>query len=341
MPPSSTNLPPDVVVVGDINVDIVAPIDHYPERGGHGLAGEMKLQSGGSAANTAATLGRLGVRVAMFGRVGDDPLAERALRALSEVSVDISGVVRDRDAVTGLFFVTVTPDGERTMFGGRGANARLLPPDLDGEVIRSTQWLYLSGYPLLSPSGEATLSRAADIAREAGVPVSFDAGIGPATRDWREAVLRLAAAADVLFPNELEVRALTTEADAHAAVRKLRTHPRQTVALKRGSRGCLLVDASNAWEVPAFLVRVRDTTGAGDAFNAGIIAGRLGGLDCSASAVLANAVGGLTAMALGAAGAGWRTSDVVDLLESCCGRQPWTDWHEEIEAVCAWLCNRA
>jgi ribokinase len=333
--------PPDVVVVGDINADIVAPIDHYPEPGGHGLADEMVFLSGGSAANTAASLGRLGVHVAMFGRVGDDPLAERALRALSDASVDLSRVVRDGAALTGLFFVTVTPDGERTMFGGRGANARLSPADLDGDVIGAARWLHLSGYPLLSSSGKAALSTAVDIARQAGVPVSFDAGIGPATRAWRDAVLGLGAAADVLLPNCLEARALTGGADADTAVRKLRTHSDQTVALKRGSRGCLVAAASDVWEAPAFPVDVRDTTGAGDAFNAGFIAGQLAGLGLRASAVLANALGALSATTLGAAGAGWQPTIVADLLASCRGRQPWIEWNEEIAAICAWLRGRA
>jgi sugar/nucleoside kinase (ribokinase family) len=332
---------PDVVVVGDINVDIVVAIDRYPEPGGHGLAQNMALTSGGSAANTAASLGRLGFQVAMIGRVGDDPLAERALEALYEASVDTSSVVRDRAATTGLFLVAVSADGERTMFGGRGANAGLVPSDIDDAVIASAQWLHLSGYPLLSPSGTAALFQSAAVARRAGIPVSFDPGIGPAAGDWRDAVLRLGAVADVLLPNEVEAWALTGEADAVAAMQKLCSHPGQVIALKRGDRGCVVAAGPDSWEVPAFPVRASDTTGAGDAFNAGFIAGRLAGFDHRASALLANALGGVTATVMGTAAGVWRLPDIVGLLESSRHRQPWAEWSPDVEAICGWLRNQS
>ncbi|MFQ5343246.1 MAG: carbohydrate kinase family protein, partial [Anaerolineae bacterium] len=144
---------PDVVVVGDINVDILATVDHYPQPGGHGLAEELRMESGGSAANTAAALGHLGLDVVMMGRVGDDPLAEGALRGLRSAGVDMLYVQRDAEMTTGVMFVTITPDGERTMFGGRGANRRLSPDDIDATAIQQARWLHLSGYALLSESG--------------------------------------------------------------------------------------------------------------------------------------------------------------------------------------------
>ncbi len=110
---------PDVITLGDINLDVVAPILAYPSRGGDSVAEGALLHTGGSAVNTAVALARLGVDVGFIVRVGRDALAAQALTDLTDVGVDARLVQFDPAISTGVIFIAVTPDGERTMFGAR------------------------------------------------------------------------------------------------------------------------------------------------------------------------------------------------------------------------------
>lgn len=118
---------PQVIALGDINLDIMAYIPRYPSCGDDGLAGRASVQSGGSAANTAIVLAQLGVDVGLISRVMTDPLSEWVLAELTEAGVELSAVQRDHETMMGLMFIAVTPNGERTIFGYRGANARTSP----------------------------------------------------------------------------------------------------------------------------------------------------------------------------------------------------------------------
>jgi len=320
-------------------VDILARVDHYPPPGGHGLAEELRMESGGSAANTAAALGHLGLDVVMLGRVGDDPLAEWALRGLRSAGVDVSHVRRDADATTGVMFVTITPDGERTMFGGRGANRRLSPDDIDATAIQQARWLHLSGYVLLSECGQAAARKAVDVARRAGVPISLDVGMGPATQAWRDVVLEVAAASDVFLPNQAEAESLTGENQPARAARWLRARGVRTVVIKLGYRGCHVLSGSEARDVPGFDVHALDSTGAGDACDAGFIAGRLAGLGLRASALLANALGALTTTVVGAGGALSGPARVLQFLKEQRTDGRWAEWAGELDALLSWLAR--
>ncbi|MFQ5593682.1 MAG: carbohydrate kinase family protein [Anaerolineae bacterium] len=330
---------PDVVVVGDINVDILARVDHYPSPGGHALAEELRMESGGSAANTAAALGHLGLDVVMLGRIGDDPLAEWALRGLRSSAVDVSHVRRDAEATTGVMFVTVTPDGERTMFGGRGANRRLSPDDIDATAIEQARWLHLSGYALLSESGQAAVRRAVEVARQAGVPISLDAGMGPATLAWRAAVVEVAAVSDLFLPNQAEVELLTGKQTPARAARWLQARGVRTMVVKLGAKGCHVSDGSEEWTTPGFKIDPVDSTGAGDAFDAGFIAGRLAGLSLRASALLANALGALTTTVVGAGGALSGPARVLQFVKEQRDDGRWAEWAGELDLVLGWLAR--
>lgn len=204
---------PQVVALGDINVDVIAHIPRYPPQGGDGLAERMSVHSGGSAANTAIALARLGLDVGLIGRIGEDPLAEWALEELTEAGVDLSAVQRDPEAMTGLMFIAVTPDGERTMFGYRGANARTDPNLLDEAYIAGARLLHLSGYALLeAPQREAAL-RALEMAHRAGLRLTLDVGLEAATRLAGE-IKSLLSRVDLIFSTLIEAKRLTGCGDA-------------------------------------------------------------------------------------------------------------------------------
>jgi ribokinase len=327
---------PQVVTLGDINVDIIASILRYPSPGGDGLAERVEVHSGGSAANTATVLANFGVDVGIIGRVGRDVFAAQALASLAGARVDLSCIQLDDEVTTGMMFIPVTPDGERTMFGYRGANPRLDPALLDEEYIAQADVFHLSGYALLAEPQRNAAWRAVKMAHRAGVAISLDVGLEVAAKATEE-LKALLPLVDLIFPNQAEVEHLTGSRDVNEAVRALSEYDIETVALKLGQQGCTVSSEGEILSVPTFAVEVQDTTGAGDSFDAGFILGRLWDLDARASAILANTLGALAASAVGAGDALPGPGQAWDLLQRCLSDPGWQDWTGEIGRVLSYL----
>jgi len=212
-----------ILVVGDVVDDIVVRPLATVTRASDTDA-EIRRTDGGSAANVAAWLGRLGADVRFVGRAGTDG-AERHRAALAAYGVD-ARVSADPDLPTATLVATLDPSGERTMYVDRAANARLGPDDLGPGVLDGVGWLHLTGYSLFDDALRTSVRDLSERARSQGCGVSVDpssvaflAGCGA------EAFLGWAAGADLLFPNLDEGRFLGR--DAHRAVRGGRADPRR------------------------------------------------------------------------------------------------------------------
>lgn len=330
----------DLVTLGDINVDILARVRSYPPWGGDSLVDKVDLRAGGSAANTAIVLSKFGLSVTIIARVGRDVFADRALADLPEAGVSLASVQRDPEAMTGLIFAAVTPDGERTFFSSRGANASTILGSADQDHIRRAQTLHVSGYSLIEGSQRDAARQAIEVAYQAGVPVSLDIGVELMTT-MREDILSLLPRISMAQLNRAAAKWLTEERSAEGAVETLLAHGLGIVGLKLRDRGCLLASEGEVFRVPAFGVKAVDDTGAGDSFNAGLILGRLGGLTLRASGVLANALG---AMATTVAGGGISLPGpkaTLSFLEGRRGHPTWQDWTEELATVSKFLVNQS
>jgi ribokinase len=315
--------------LGDINIDVIAHIPGYPQKGGEGLAEQGHIYCGGSAANTAIVLGRFGVDVGIIGRVGEDVLAPLALAALAKAGVDGRSIQRDPQIMTGIMLVAVTPDGERTMFGCRGANVRTDPALLDASYITRARIFHLSGYSLLAlPQREAAL-RALEVAHEAGLMVTADMGLEAVMR-VTDRVKAILPEVDILFPNQAEAEYLTGCREIEGAIESLLDYGVGVVALKLGKRGCAIGTGEGIFIVPGFTVPTVDTTGAGDSFDAGLILGRLEGWGWRESALLADALGALTATVEGAGTSLAEREKVRAFLEAYLDEPSWQDWQEEL-----------
>jgi ribokinase len=322
--------------LGDINIDVIAHIPGYPQKGGEGLAEQGHIYCGGSAANTAIVLARFGVEVGIIGRVGEDVLALLALAALAEAGVDGRSIQRDPQITTGIILVAVTPDGERTMFGCRGANVRTDPALLDASYVTRARIFHLSGYSLLAlPQREAAL-RALEVAHEAGLMVTADMGLEAVMR-VTDRVKAILPEVDILFPNQAEAEYLTNCRDIEGAIESLLDYGVGVVALKLGKRGCAIGTEEGLFLVPGFTVPTVDTTGAGDSFDAGIILGRLEGWGWRESALLADALGALTAAVEGAGTSLAEREEVRAFLESYLDEPSWRDWQEELRFLIDFL----
>ena len=288
--------PPRIFILGDVNVDAIAPLAVPLAPGGDNLHRGFELHLGGVGANVAVALAKCGAAVQLAGCVANDWLGQFALDALARQRVATEFIARS-GGVTGLVVIPVNPDGSRTIIGARGAND--LPPAGTLESwLFGAQAVHLVGYTLLS---EQTASLVAQIAAEAqkrGITVSFDPGPGPA-RQARGRVLDVLAAADTLFISLEEAETLTAQqgADACSAIA---TCGATEIVLKRGAGGCQYYEAARWWAMPPFSVDVVDTTGAGDAFAAGYIIGKLRGWGMADCVLLANAMGAAACTKLGA-----------------------------------------
>jgi ribokinase len=304
---------PDIVALGDVNVDIIAHFASYPDKGQDALAYSTEFHCGGSAANTAMALARMGLDVVLISRVGPDSLALKALNSLSEAGVIPTGLQRDPAAMTGLMYVVVTPDGERTILGHRGANVLTDPNKVREEDIRDARLLHLSGYALLADPQRSAALLALEMACRHGLTVTLDPGMSvpQAALDEMRALLPVV---DIFLPNLPEAQALTGADSPQECFRALVGAGVRVVALKLGKYGCLFGGGEGFVYVPGFAIEARDSTGAGDFFAAGIIAGHLGGLDRRGTAVLGNAMGAMAAARVGAGTSVPKARDVLALL---------------------------
>ena len=325
---------PTVVAFGDINLDIIAHVPRYPQPGGGSLASKFVVKGGGSAANMVRALAYCSISVRLIGRVGNDAIGEQLLAELSAIGVDVSPVQHDREVASGVMFTAITPDGRRTVFGYRGANARTSAYELQPDIIRTADWLHLSGYALIeSPQSGAAL-RTLAIASTSGVRISLDLGPEIVLRESR-LVDMLLPHVRVLFPNREEAQALTGAGEPATMIAALHKKGVPIVALKLGEEGCVIGYQDELYRVPAFAVKAVDATGAGDAFAAGFLAACIHGLDMRTRGLWANALGAIATSVEG--GAIPSREAICSFLRECSHHRRWSGWEDEFAAILSHL----
>ena len=291
-----------VLLLGDTNVDVSLTVQTLPAPGGDALASSQIIGLGGSVTNTAILLHRMGALAQIVSCVGEDAWSAYALDALAAEGMVTDHLARTGVEQTSLNIVVVTPDGERTMFACRGASAHLAPADVPRHVVARAEWLHLSGYALLEEPQRSAALAAISQAAENSVPVSLDLPVGP-TLTQRERVLEALPGLRLLVVGRAEAQQLVeadhSVHDVELAERVLALGP-GSVALKLGSAGAIIAVPGSATPVPSVPAQPVDTTGAGDAFCAGIIAGMLAGLDVRTSGRLAALCGAAATEARGA-----------------------------------------
>ena len=246
-------------------------------------AAELQLGVGGAESNVAIALVRLGTPASWIGRVGADSLGERVLRELRAEGVDLHAIV-DRDAATGLMLKERrTVDAAQVWYYRAGsAGSRLAAQDIPASLIAGAALLHVTGITAaLSPTSHAAVFEAVRLAREAGVPVSFDVNHRESLWKGRDAgadYRELARTASIVFAGEDEARLLAPGTDSVSGLAQsiAGLGPTQVV-IKLGAAGCHAIIDEVEYSQPAVPVRVVDTVGAGDAFVAGYLAELVGG----------------------------------------------------------------
>jgi sugar/nucleoside kinase (ribokinase family) len=263
-----------VVVVGDVMVDVVV-VPAGPIARGTDTPSQVQSMGGGSAANTACWLARLGTSVTLVAAVGDDELGRSARAALDQVGVAFAGQV-ERNAPTGTCVVLIDETGERTMLPDRGANEELAPAIVEAAIQPDGTWVHVSGYALLGTGSHPAARAAMAAAQRLGLPWSVDAAsAAPLAAAGPSRFLQWIEGCTLLFANEDELGVLGGARAALASVGE--------VVLKLGPEGASWTDGDRSESSPAAPATVVDTIGAGDAFDAGFVAARLQGSDPTAS----------------------------------------------------------
>ncbi len=302
----------DLLVLGNAIVDLIARtdeaflaaqgvpkgtmalIDEARAEELYGAMGPTTVVSGGSGANTAVGAAILGAKTGFIGKVRNDELGGLFAHDLKATSVRFNVPAATDGPATARCFILVTPDGERTMNTYLGACQKLSPADLDEGTVASAKVVYLEGYLWDPPAAKEAFRKAVKIAHGAGNAVALTLSDAFCVDRYRDEFLGLIrdGSIDILFANMSELKSLYQTADADTAVAALReerdANGRHLLGLvTRSEEGALVVKGGETRAVDAFPVdEVVDTTGAGDLFAAGFLAGHARGLDYAASARL-------------------------------------------------------
>lgn len=301
-----------VVVVGSINMDLIACVTKLPQQGQTVPGKELLELPGGKGANQAVAAARLGARVTFIGRVGDDDFGNRLLDGLRREGIDTTYVTATQHCSSGVAIVCVDDQGENSIVVIPGANGKLSPEDIAAsETAIATADVML--VQLETP--QETVATAIAAARRHGVTTLLDPA--PAPGQMLPELLNV----DVLCPNESEAAAISgvpvqTAAEAKIAAEQLQNRGAKHVIITRGKYGALLCDdIRRCASVAPFAVSAIDSTAAGDAFAAGLGVALAEVADIQRAVDWGCAAGALAASRRGAQQAMPTRAEVLQLLQ--------------------------
>ncbi|QDF65366.1 ribokinase [Shewanella sp. SNU WT4] len=285
-----------LVVLGSVNADHVVQVPSFPRPGETLTASGYQVIAGGKGANQAVAAARLGADVAFIACVGDDDFGARMHKEYQALGMDVSGLMTTPDMTTGVAMIQVADSGENSICIAPGANAALTPARLAphlGLISNADTLLMQLETPL------DTIFMAASAAKDAGTLVVLNPAPAMALSD------ELLAKVDIITPNETEAELLTgikVENLEHAALAAAHLHAKgiATVMITLGSQGVFLSERGEGQQIAGFKVEVKDTTAAGDTFNAGVLTGLQQGMSLPDAIVFAHGAAAISVSRFGA-----------------------------------------
>ena len=290
----------DVLCLGQFTADVVVKsVERIPKRGKSEFIDKIELHNGGCACNTAVALAKIGIKTGVMGKVGRDGFGDFLVKLMGSCGLDLRGLKKDPNIGTSSTVVLVSPDGERTFLHYSGANADLTVDDIDFNLAKEAKILHLAPtYLLPQLDGEPTAQILKE-AKEMGLRTSLDTA-WDARGQWLNLIEPSLPYIDIFLPNLEEARMISGISNIREIARFFRSDGVKIMGLKMGKKGCYIQAENKEFRIPAFHVKVVDTTGAGDGFVAGFLTGIVKGWDLKLTGEFANAVGGCAVTSVGA-----------------------------------------
>ncbi|MFX1374934.1 MAG: carbohydrate kinase family protein [Promethearchaeota archaeon] len=266
----------DLICIGAALVDIVAQVDRYPEKDDEVFVSDLKLLSGGAAANTAYACAKLGLKTAFIGKIGrNDIFGSKLVNDFNEVKVNTELLKYSDNYSTGSAYVALNKEGERRIFAYSGAANHLLKEDIREDELSLTKTIFLSSLKNLNP-----FIKAAEIGKQKKLPIILNPGMLMIEQGFKY-IKELLEKIDILIMSQREFQVLFDLINLNSNLAVIRKNAMKlfslgikAVIVTKGNKGALMMTNENSELIPPIKInKVIDTTGAGDAFSAGFIYG--------------------------------------------------------------------
>ena len=291
---------PKIVSMGVHILDVLGRhVSEIPPGQNIALIDEIRITAAGTAAGTAVDMAKLGCKVVAVGAAGDDEMGNVLLGIMNRYGIDTSYMKRKKGVQTSGTMLPIRPNGERPALHVMGTNATFCFEDVPQDVVRNADFVHIGGFYLMPKfDGEDTV-KTLKVAREGKAITTMDI-LGIKQDNMAEKILPVMPYLDYFMPNLEEAQMITGLTDLDELCDFFLNAGAKHVVLKMGARGSLIKDKKGMrLRIPAFKVEVVDTTGCGDAWTGGFIAGLSRGMTIEEAAQLASACGSLVATGLG------------------------------------------
>lgn len=286
----------DVVGFGALNVDTLLKVDKIAGAEEESFTQDCTEGCGGSAANTMVGLARLGCKVGFIGKVADDHEGKLQIDCFKTEGVDTDGIIRAKKGKSGVCLGFVDKKGARALYINSGVNDTIEFREINPAYVSQTQFLHLSSF--VGEKSFRTQKKLMSFLPDS-VKISFDPGSLYAQKGFA-AIEPIIQNSTVMMPNAMELELLTGQREIPKGAAMLIDMGVEIVAVKLGSKGCYVTNGEEKKTIQPFKVPVVDTTGAGDAFNAGFLYGLLHDKQLAECGRLGNFVASKCVMKMGA-----------------------------------------
>jgi sugar/nucleoside kinase (ribokinase family) len=293
----------DIACVGILVADAIAkPVEKIPAKGKLELVDTLTLFTGGCAANACVDMSKIGINVALIGKIGNDGFGKFMKNSLKDEGIHIEGLITDENGATSASLVIVTADGERSFIHCLGSNATFSEKDIDYSIIENSKLVFVAGTMLMTAFDGVDCAKFLKRCKEMGKVTALDTAWDSKGR-WMNVLAPAMPYIDYFLPSYEEAVELsggkTDPEEIADTFLKMGPH---TVVIKLGKDGCLIKTKQGEKLITPTYNRIKpvDTTGAGDSFCAGFLSALVKGKSLSDCGKFANAVGTHCVMANGA-----------------------------------------
>ena len=296
---------PDIACIGIATVDLIGqPIDSWPHTGQLQVFDHLTMATGGCSVNCAFALAKMGLSASLFVKTGADSLGDFVISEAKRLGISTDGIVRDPSTHTAFTMVCVNSSGERTFLHTFGANATLTADDIRLDLLEGHKIAYIGGAMLMPTfDGEQTAGLLKKI-REMGITTVLDTAHNDRVKDWYAVIAPCLPHLNFFIPSDKEATQFAGGIEDPAELaRFFRDNGAKNVVIKMGDKGSYLLaeDGQTAFAPVYPVENVVDTTGAGDTWGAGFLAGLNLNMDLPEAMKLGNATAAHCIQAAGAA----------------------------------------